>query len=1229
MKRKTSLCLLTKLASIVCLLLCTLGSAQAAPPTLVGPSDIYLDAPQETSELKVFVTGTAPFEFEWRKEGVVLPTQTTNAIKVFGNQTNMAGFYQVIVRNGEGSVTSRVAVVSIACLTNLVADLNPGGEVLATIMEADGSLIIGGSFVKTGSSGYKYLVRVLPNGTLDRSFYASPDAKVTCLAIEPDGSILVGGEFSKIGSLSRRGIARFFSDGTLDLGFDAKLNGNVTGLARQPDGKVVLAGGFSQAGGKAWRGVARVNPDGTPDPGFDSTGAVGVNTVALQPDGCILVGGSFTSLGGQPRNNFGRLLPWGALDLDFIPTVNGQVYSIALDRNSRIVVGGVFSTINGQSVNRLARLMTDGTVDPTFASAANASVFSLALQADGKILVGGDFNLIGGLSRAYLGRLLPDGRADPLFDPIASSSVRCVSVLVDGSVAVGGSFTSIGGASRRYFARLAPNGPAISELTWNDSSVSWSLGGSCPEVSQATFEVFESGQGWRSIGTGTPTAIGWELNGVTIAPGSTVRARGGVSGGRYCGSGSEMSGSAGPPIIISSRLSILGSCPLSVVACGSPPLSYQWYEDGKPVAGGTNQWLAKVPVEGKVLLAVVTSPSGIAKSETATVRYLGLDVFNYAAKGYVRTIAVQPDGKLIISGVAQSSGGDTYYLIRLNSNGTSDSSFNSHIPSFNGVVLALAVQLDGKVLIGGNFSHVAGVKRFGLARLNADGTLDDSFNPKLFSTSSGGSVSALVVQTDGAILVGGYIGFSDAVSQLAVGRLLPDGSLDSSFVPPAYSIGSGVDTISVLPDQSIVIGGTFRQSTLVWAGERLSSSGATLARTVRTRNGMPMVRASSVQAEGKVLLGGTLVSESPGPQSLVWLNDDMSIDTNRTRFVDGPVYCLAAQAGGKTLVGGGFTSIGGVPCTNLARLRDDGTVDPTFNHSITGTNVAVMAIASQLDGKTVMGGRFEEVDGVGRINLARLQRLAPKSSKIWSDGYSIIWTPESEASLFYDVAFSYSMDSSNWTPLGVAARQDRSWQVPATVPYGATIRMQAFASSSGVSSWVSDSRFGAPEFLKQPVAQTNAAGGFVLLSASVSGLEDVEYQWYKGNLPLADGPFAAGANSSSLALGNLALSQGGNYFLVASNILGCTTSSVVELTIRTRPSEILAKDSDFGFQEGKFGFGVKATPGTSCVLLVSSNLVDWVPVQTNLVHQADGVIRLSDPQSSQTARRFYRVAYEQ
>jgi hypothetical protein len=128
---------------------------------------------------------------------------------------------------------------------------------------------------------------------------------------------------------------------------------------------------------------------------------------------------------------------------------------------------------------------------------------------------------------------------------------------------------------------------------------------------------------------------------------------------------------------------------------------------------------------------------------------------------------------------------------------------------------------------------------------------------------------------------------------------------------------------------------------------------------------------------------------------------------------------------------------------------------------------------------------------------------------------------------------------------------------------------------------------------------------------------------------LTDGLFTAGANSSSLALGNLAPSQGGDYFLVASNILGCTTSSVVHLTIRTRPSEILSKGSDFGFQEGKFGFGVKAMPGTICVLLVSSNLVDWVPVQTNMVHQADGVIRLSDPQSSQTARRFYRVAYEQ
>jgi uncharacterized delta-60 repeat protein len=1027
-------------------------------------------------------------------------------------------------------------------------------------------------------------------------------------------------------------MARLFPDGTVDPGFDAKLNGSVTAFARQQDGKVVLAGNFSKVADKPWQGVGRINPDGTPDSGFDSSGATGVNTVALQRDGRILVGGSFTTLGGQSRNNLGRLLPSGAVDTAFNPMIAGQVYCIAMDRDDRIVLGGSFTGVKGQSVNRLARLMSDGTLDTSFATSADSTVFSLAPQADGKVVVGGEFRSLGSLSRSYLGRLLPDGRADPLFNPAVSSYVRSISVLRDGSVAVGGSFTSIGGTTRKYFARLAPNCPAISEISWSGSSVSWIQGGSSPEVSQATFEVFESGQGWRALGIGKPTATGWELNGVTIPSGSTVRARGPVSGGRYCGSGSEVSASAGPPVITSSSfnrtlptasLSVL--CPLSVVTAGSPPFAYQWYVDGKPVAGGTNQWLLKpaYEVKTKKYEVVVSSPLGVVRSAPAVCNLEGPDRQRYSADYPVEAIALQPDGKIIISGALRTSAGiTTQYVARLHANGTRDTSFN---PAVNAGVLAIVVQEDGKILMEGNSDKL-------LVRLNPNGTLDSSFQPNVTPDYSGGylgAITALAIQRNGSILVGGTISFKDAPLQIGVGRLLPNGSLDSSFVPPAYSRGSVVKTISVLPDQSVLIGGCFGLSMAVWVAEHLSPNGERLAKSAYSRLVNPRVFSAAVQSDGKLLLGGIAISDSPGRQNLIRFNTDMSIDTNFAPYVDGPVLALAAQAGGETLVGGAFKSIGGVACTNLALIRDDGSIDQTFSHSFTGTSPIVWAIAPQLDGGVLIGGEFEGMDDRIQKNLIRLYGPTPTTSKIWSDGYSIIWTPESEASLFYDVVFSYSLDSSNWTPLGVAVRQDRSWQVPATVPYGATIRVQAFGSSSGVSSWVTDSRFGAPEFLKQPEAQTNAAGGFILLSATVSGLEDVGYQWYKGNLPLADDLFTAGANSSSLALGNLALSQGGTYFLVASNILGCTTSSVVELTIRTRPSEILAKDSDFGFQEGKFGFGVKATPGTTCVLLVSSNLVDWVPVQTNMVHQADGVIRLSDPQSSQTARRFYRVAYEQ
>ena len=211
----------------------------------------------------------------------------------------------------------------------------------------------------------------------------------------------------------------------------------------------------------------------------------------MQADGKILVGGYFTTLGGQPRNNFGRLNPDGTLDPTFNPGVVGHV--------------------------------DDEDEDPY--------VSSLALQADGKILVGGGFTTLGGQTRNSIGRLNPDGTLDPTFNPGANYDVSSLAVQADGKILVGGYFSALSGQGRLGIGRLDNTGPATQLLSHDGSTITWLRGGTSPEVWRTTFEYSADGLNWTFLGAGIRIPGGWELAGLSIPPGTILRARGYVAGG--------------------------------------------------------------------------------------------------------------------------------------------------------------------------------------------------------------------------------------------------------------------------------------------------------------------------------------------------------------------------------------------------------------------------------------------------------------------------------------------------------------------------------------------------------------------------------------------------------------------------------------------------------------------------------------------------------------------------
>ena len=168
----------------------------------------------------------------------------------------------------------------------------------------------------------------------------------------------------------------------------------------------------------------------------------------------------------------------------------------------------------------------------------------------------------------------------------------------------------------------------------------------------------------------------------------------------------------------------------------------------------------------------------------------------------VECIAVQPDGKLVIGGrftTLQPPGAPSpitrNHIARLNPDGTLDLSFN---PDANGWVFSVAVQPDGRILLGGQFTTIRGQPRTWIARISAEGTLDST----VFAPSTGYPILSLVLQPDGKILVGG----APNLVRPGFARLNANGTLDASFDPKP---DGGVISIALQADGRILIGGDF------------------------------------------------------------------------------------------------------------------------------------------------------------------------------------------------------------------------------------------------------------------------------------------------------------------------------------------------------------------------------------------------------------------------------------
>ncbi len=296
----------------------------------------------------------------------------------------------------------------------------------------------------------------------------------------------------------------------------------------------------------------------------------------------------------------------------------------------------------------------------------------------------------------------------------------------------------------------------------------------------------------------------------------------------------------------------------------------------------------------------------------------------------------------------------------------------------NNTVSAMALQPNNQLIVGGNFTFADGVPRQRIARLNSDGTLDAKFSLPSSAYGANGSVRALAVQTNGLILVGGFFTNFNSVVMNYFARLNPDGSLDSLFNPgsgadnPVYAIAQTF----VGGQSKILIGGNFATvgGTPINGIARLNDDGSVDTTFNPGLGANATVYALAVQPDGKVVLGGDFTAvNGTNFNHIARLNVDGSIDAgfNPGLGANDSVRAITLQLNGEILIGGLFTSVNGTAFNHIARLNSNGSVDSSFNPGL-GANDAVLSIAVQTDSRIVLGGEFTQCSGVTRNGITRL-----------------------------------------------------------------------------------------------------------------------------------------------------------------------------------------------------------------------------------------------------------------
>ncbi len=399
--------------------------------------------------------------------------------------------------------------------------------------------------------------------------------------------------------------------------------------------------------------------------------------------------------------------------------------------------------------------------------------------------------------------------------------------------------------------------------------------------------------------------------------------------------------------------------------------------------GGPNASIYAIAVQpdGKAILAGAfttfrtTTRNYIARANTDGT----LDVSfapSSGANGVIRAVAIQPDGKILIGGEFTTFNGIACNrLARLNANGSLDATFNGWTGA-NNTIRTITVQADAKILIGGDFNSVNGTAKTRITRLTASGALDASF---MQVGGCNNTVYTIAIQTDGRIMVGGLFSQCSNTTRYGIARLESSGLLD-----PAYPAGtlqnSSVRCILLLADDKALVAGSF----LNWGGTgrqhlvRLDTSGAVDPSFISNSNSAgfsDQPYSMFLKPDGRCVMAGYLpIYLGANTGHIHQLNVDGSRDAsfNCCGSFNNSAGRIVRQNDGKLLVAGGFTAYQAMHRSGIIRILDDGTIDPSFQIGKGADYYGVNDLVVQPDNKIMIAGRFFTFGGAARKSIARL-----------------------------------------------------------------------------------------------------------------------------------------------------------------------------------------------------------------------------------------------------------------